>query len=155
MVAWLEFELRYLAPTSDFDIGGLVLAGGNILGWQIRHFQQPVALLVPHLPELRFHPVEFAAECRDLVQQGLDILALRLGLADGLGAGVALVLQLLQALLERLAPGFKCLERGHVETVATGLETFRDARGFSSQQLGIEHRSVSQRQQRHFSAPCK
>ena len=67
-----------------------------------------------------FAGLQLLAQAGDFGQQRRSVLAGGLGLADGLGTGVAPRLQLLGGGLQILAPGFQLLEPGprKLETTA-------------------------------------
>src|SRR3546814_16656817 len=69
-----------------------------------------------------------------------SILALGLGMADGLGARVAQVLQFLGAGLQLLALGLQRVQHRDIEhKAARGLEPLGGLCGVASQQIRVEH----------------
>ena len=75
----------------------------------------------------------------DLCQQGLNVLTRCFGLADALGAGVALLLQALGLGLQRLALGFQRVEGGDIQGVAAASQRLGHAFNVRAQQFGVDH----------------
>ena len=72
-------------------------------------------------------------------EQRLDILALGLGLADGFGTRIALVLQILGLDLQLLALSLQGLEGLDIEFEAAAPELCSNLSQFRSQTFGVEH----------------
>ena len=119
----LEIERRRLAPAALLAIVLLALADRHALVNEIWDAERDV--VDPRLDrvEPRLGGLELLAELAHLGDQRRDVLARRLGLADRLGARVALVLQRLGAYLHFLALALERLDARHVERVAARGET--------------------------------
>ncbi len=136
----LEIESPRRAPATHFVIVSFVFADRYRFVRNIGDEQRDIGQFRLHLGECLFVGLELVANAGDLRHQRRDILALALGLADGLGAGVAQILQLLRVSGQLLALAFQRLHGRHVEREASGfLETrggFGQAR---TQQCGVQH----------------
>ena len=95
--------------------------------------------MIPHLVEFCFGRAQLLTQVLDLVEQGLDVLAAGLGLADGFGALVFLVLKFLDADLQFFTAGFQLAPGLDVQFISPGRERLGYRVGVGSQQLWIKH----------------
>jgi hypothetical protein len=140
VVARLELEAARLADALDLDVGRFVAAFRHAGLRQVRHAKRDRIELGADLVQPRLPALELLADAGDFRHQLRHVLAPRLGHADGLGAGVALVLQVLGARLQCPALGLQRLHHGDVEVEAAG--GFQAGGGFSqrgAQLVGVEH----------------
>src|SRR5690606_4111787 len=95
----LGFEIKGagVAPAAHFDVFALVLAYRHRLVGQVGNGLGDGVPVGQHLVQLHFGGVEIVIDLGDGGTQRGDIFAAAGSFAYGLGAGVALVLQLLSA----------------------------------------------------------
>ncbi len=106
---------------------------------QVRDVEQESLELQLECIERRRIALELPLDAVHVGEDRRGILALGLGLADALAAGVALGLQLLGPDLQRLAPRLEVLEAAHVERVAAPRELLMHAPGVGAQEFRVEH----------------
>ncbi|MCW0417619.1 hypothetical protein NB689_003373 [Xanthomonas sacchari] len=140
MVLDLEIEAARGAPALQFDVVGLVLAGGHIGLRQVGNLQRQRLQLRADLVQTLLGGLQLVAEAGHFGHQRTRILALGLGLADRLGTAVAQALQFLGPHLDALAVGLQGLQGGHVQRIAaTGAQALGEVGGLLAKQSGIEH----------------
>ncbi len=119
MIPGIEIECTRLAPAPHFDIVVLIAPFRHAGVRNIRHTEQQLIEFILNLRQLGLGLLELVAEIGDFSQQRRGVLPLCLGLADGLGARVALVLQILSGDLRRFATGLERADACGVENKAT------------------------------------
>ena len=120
----LEIEAAWRADTAHFHIVGLGLAHRHVFMRQIGDARKQILHLDLNEAQLFFGSLQFIAQIRHFGHDRGNILALGLGLADLLGACIALGLQLLGAGLGDFAVLFQFLEVGCIEGIATASRRF-------------------------------
>ena len=95
VVLGLEGKRRRLAPAALFPVGRLVPPVRHGHMRDVGNVQAEILQLLLHHRKLILGGFEPRTQVRHFSQQGLDVLTGGFGLADALGADVALVLQLL------------------------------------------------------------
>ena len=103
MIARGETEFLRLAPAPDLGVVIFRVACGHVIRKEVGQAQLDVPQLGLDVLQRVFACLKSVPEILDSRQQRLDVLALRLGLADALGARVALALQLFRLHLQRFA----------------------------------------------------
>ena len=139
MVEHLEVEATRRAPAVQLHVILFAVALGHAVVGQVGNPADKVIPLGLNLGQAPLGGVESVAQVRDLIEQWLNILARRLGLADRLGASVALVLQGLGLGLQFAAPGLQRPETVGVEDIASLGQSLGDRIEVAAQQFGIEH----------------
>ena len=139
MVLDREIELARRAATAYFDVVVLVFAHRHRQIRQVRNAQRNAVEFSQHLVQLDLGGLQLIAKARHLGQQRRHIFTPGFGLANRLGAGVALVLQLLGFDLQYAALLLKGVDTRHVEGHATGGEALGGLFNLLAQVLGIEH----------------
>ena len=132
MVQGLEIKRGNIAPAANLLVGRLIFADRHVIRGDIRHIQMPGQLLITHFAKLALGRVQLLAQLLDLLQQRLNVLAPGFRLADGLGAGIALILQFLNLLLQGFAPAFQFgVARGIQDIAAVEQAGGHSGRAFS------------------------
>ena len=135
-----ELEGAWRAPAMNFRVLGFVRTRRHRLMRNVGNAQREIGDLGLDLLQAQLGLFQLLPETRDFRHQRGRVLALGLGHADGLGARIAQVLQVLGAGLDLLAFGFKTLEGGNVEIkAARRLQAFGGLRKLGAQQDGIKH----------------
>ena len=135
-----EIEGARRAPAKHFEVVLFVGAGRHAGVGQVGNGQGDRLELGAQFVQAGLGGLEFVGDAGDLGHQRGHVFTLGLGLADGLGAGIAQVLQLLRAALDGLALGLEAFERGHVEVETPGLLQARSGVGkMATQQVRVEH----------------
>lgn len=134
-----EIEGTRDSPAAHLHVVLFVGADRHRLVRQVGNAQHQGVQLGLDGVQLALAGLQIAAHAVDLGQQRRDVLAARLGLADGFGAGVALGLQLFGAGLHGLALGFEALETRHVQLEATGCQAAHNLLQLGTNQFGVEH----------------
>ncbi|MCY1415179.1 hypothetical protein D9M71_306520 [compost metagenome] len=123
----LDFEVEGLrrAPAAHFDV--VVFTGTDRYAGvrQVGDGQQDAIQLGLNGVQLSLAGSQFVGHALDVRHQRGDVFALGLGLADGLGTGVTLSLQLFGAGLHHLAAFFQCLDARDIQAEATGGQAVR------------------------------
>ena len=153
MILGLEIELRYLAPGALLAVVLLVLPVRDRVMRNVGHAERDIAQRGLHLVQRFFGHLELVSQAGHLVQQGLDVLPRGLGLADGLGARVALVLQFLGLHLQRLALLLQLADAIGVELQAASGELSCHLVEFGAQAFGVQHEVYSRLVQVGFGRP--
>ena len=139
VVAGFEIELAGRAPAAQLHVVVLVAAVGRLRVGQVGQAAEQFVQFLLHQRQFLFGHLELFAQGRDLGQDGAGILPFGLGLADGLRAGLAFVLQVLHPHLQGLALFVQGAEAVHVEVEAPPGQLRADEFGIAAQQFGIEH----------------
>jgi len=121
VVLYFEIEVARGAPAGDFGVVVFVLADGDGFVRDVGYAQGDGGELSLHVVQGGLVGLELVADTGDFGHEWRDVFALGLGLADGLGTGVAQVLQFLRLGGQLLAFGFQRLDGGHVQGVAAGV----------------------------------
>jgi len=115
-----EVEALRRAPAAHLDVLILIRSDRHRFVRQVGNAQHQLVQLALDTLQFLLAGFEFRAHAIHVGEQRRDVFAALLGLADGLGAGVALGLELFGAGLHGLALGFQRLDARHVQLVATG-----------------------------------
>jgi hypothetical protein len=134
-----EIQLPWLAPTTHFLIVTLILAVRDARVRDIGNAKCDGIEIVLQLFEFSLGLFECSTDAGHLVHQWLRVLATRLGLADGLGFGVAFVLVLLRGHLDLLALFFQAGDGRHVQRKAAAREQPGGIVEIGAEQFWIEH----------------
>lgn len=139
VIAHREIELTRGTPAADLHVvvlvtahrGGLARQVGDGVGDPLELGQQGLQLDLAGL--------ELVVDLGHLGLEGGNIFTTTGSLTDGLGAGVALGLQLLGAGLQILAFLFQNIDRRYVQNVATCRQTSGSFGDVAAQIFGIQH----------------
>ncbi len=135
-----EIELARRAPAQDFLVVVFVLAQRHGRVRDVRQAQRDLGELGLYVGQRLFVGLELVADAGDFGHQRGDVLALALGLADGLGPRITQVLQFLGLGGQLLALTLQGLDGGHVERETTGfLEALGGFGQARTQQCGVQH----------------
>ena len=121
----LEVELARGAPAAHFDVAVFVFTDRYAGVRQVGDGQEDLVQLGLDLVQLDLAGRQLTGHALDVSHQRGDVLALGLGLADGLGACVALGLQLFGTGLHRLAALFQGFDARDIQAEATGGQAVR------------------------------
>ncbi|MCY1542589.1 hypothetical protein D9M68_783450 [compost metagenome] len=138
-----EIEAFRCAPAAHLDIGLFIVPHRYRLMRQVGNVQQQVVQLDLDGIQFALALIQLAAHAIDIRQQRRNVFAALLGLADSLGAAVALGLQLLGPRLHGLALGFQRFETRYIQLKATASETLSHFVELAAYQFGVEHVQVS------------
>ncbi|MNE59053.1 hypothetical protein D3C80_1541250 [compost metagenome] len=111
--------------------------------WQVRNGQQQRVQLGLDRVQLLLGRRQLAPHALDVGHQRGNILAALLGLADPLGTGVTLGLQLFGAGLGFLAPAFQRLEARYIQLKTASRQTLGHFLRLATNQFGVEHGEFS------------
>ncbi len=135
-----EIEGARGAPARLLDVVVLVGAGRHVIGRQVRDAGGDGVDLLAQLVQGHFRGLQLVGEGGHFGHDGRHVLALGLGLADGLGTAVAQALQFLGPHLDALAIGLQGLQGRHVELeAAAGAQAFGEVGGLVAEQGWIKH----------------
>ncbi len=135
----LEIEASQGAPATNLDVALFIRAHRNGLVGDVGDGQKQAIQFGLDAVEFTLALFQLAAHAVHIGQQRCNVLTALLGLTDGLGAGIALGLQLLGAGLHGLALVFQGFEARHVQLEATGGEALGHVLGLGAYQFGVEH----------------
>jgi len=109
---------------------------------EIGHVKENVAKLSLQLFQAGFSLLELLTQIRHFREERRRILARGLGLANGPGAAITLVLQGLRAYLHVLALRLQRREAGDVQLEAARHQSLGDGVQLGTEKLGIKHESI-------------
>ena len=139
MVAHVEIEFTRRAPAVQLDVVAFVSAFRHFGVRQVRQAGRHGVGLGLQLIELGLGGVETLAQITDFCQQRRDVFAACLGITDGLGAGVALVLQGFRLDLQVTAARFQRGKGFGIQLIATTCEALGSRFKISAQKFRVQH----------------
>ncbi|MDT4862019.1 hypothetical protein FQZ97_966500 [compost metagenome] len=134
-----EIEGLRRTPAAHFDVAVFIVTDRHRLMRQVGQVQQQAVQLELNGIQLLLALLQLVAHAIDIRQQRCYVFAALLGLADGLGAAVALGLQLFGVGLHGLALVFQRLEARHIQLKAAGGKTLSHIVELAAHQFGVEH----------------
>ena len=134
-----EIKAAWRAPARYLNVALFIGPYRHRLVRQVGDVQHQVVQLDLDAFQLTFAFFQVAAHAIDFGEQRRDVFATLLGLANGLGAGIALGLQLFGAGLHALALRLKGFETHHVELEAAAGKAFRYFVELRTYEFGVEH----------------
>ncbi|CRD57893.1 hypothetical protein BN126330174 [Stenotrophomonas thermophila] len=140
VVEHLEVELARGTPARLLDVVALIGTGRHVISRQVRDAHRDRFDLLAQFVQRHFRGLQLVGEGSNLGHDGRNVLALGLGLADGLGTAVAQALQFLGPHLDALAISLQGLQGRHVELeAAAGAQAFGEVGGLVAEQGWIKH----------------
>mgnify|MGYP006194217975 CR=1 FL=1 len=143
MILDREIEAARRTPARDLDVALFVVTHRHRLVRQVGDIQQQVVEFALDAVELTLALLQLTAHAVDIGQQRRNVFTSCLGLTNGLGATVALGLQLFGTGLDRLALRFERLETRYIQLKTAASKALGHIVKLAANQFGVEHVQVS------------
>ena len=124
---------------ADLDVVGFGLAIRHVVIRQIRQAQGQIRQFGLDRVQGRAFPGQLITETGDGLLERCDVLATRLGRADGLGHAVAFGLQFLGTHLSRLAPRLQRRQGVQIESYTAARQRGSHGFGLVAKQMRVDH----------------